>query len=284
MAKGSLYALAAKAGVRFPWTLALRSREDLDRVGAEADYPCLLKASLSHEWTPLFGIDRVLPVGGPDQLREIATPALDAGLELLVTEHVPGPDRNLEGAVTIRQADGSYPLAYGWGKPRQYPLRFGSGSLHDSADAPETMALAMRLLDTAEFAGISAVEAKRHAETGERVLIEVNVRVPQEFALGDVCGADASWRLYATLADIPLPSQPRTVSGLKVVVPSLEAKAVAAGFREGSLGVRELLASYRGVRDLCGLSWRDPGPLLALARRGLRRAARLPAAQRKAPG
>jgi predicted ATP-grasp superfamily ATP-dependent carboligase len=222
----------------------------------------------------MFGERRVLVVGGPDELRRSVAEPLAAGLELVVTEHVPGPERNLEGAVTIRGADGSYPLAYGWAKPRQYPPGFGSGSLHTSGQFPETMALARRVLDATGFVGVSAVEAKRHDETGERVLIEVNVRVPQEFSLGDACGADASWRLYAALAGIPLPPQPDPLAGVKVVVPSLEPRAVAGGLMEGRLRLRQLVASYRGVRDLSGLSWRDPGPAVSLAWHELARAVR----------
>lgn len=264
MNKASLHVIADRAGVRVPWTLTLSSPAELGRVCEEASFPCLVKPALTHHWRRLFGEWRVLAVEDAAALRRTAAAPLEAGLELLVTEHIPGPARNLEGAVTIRRADGSYALAYGWGKPRQYPPRFGSGSLHDSAEFPETMALAKRLLDAAGFVGISALEAKRHEETGERVLIEVNVRMPQEFSLGDSCGADASWRLYATLAGIPLPPQPRPRTGVKVVLPSMEPRAVVAGLLGKDLTVSEVLASYRGVRDFSGLSWKDPGPVASL--------------------
>jgi predicted ATP-grasp superfamily ATP-dependent carboligase len=274
MHKASLYEWARNQGVRTPWTLQLRSRGELERAVEEATYPCLLKPVLSHQWRRLFGLRRVLFLRGPDDLLREAGPPLDAGLELLITEHVPGPDRNLEGAVTIRRADGTYVLAYGWTKPRQYPPGFGSGSLHESAEVPQTTALTKRLLDAAGFVGISAVEFKRHEETGDHVLIEVNVRVPQEFALGDVCGTDASWRLFATLAGIALPSQPRPVAGAKVVVPSLEPRAVAGSIANGGLSFRKLVASYRGVRSLSGLTWRDPGPIAWLTAHELARGAR----------
>jgi hypothetical protein len=54
------------------------------------------------------------------------------------------------------------------------------------------------------------------------------------------------------------------------VVPSLEPKAIVANLAERRLTLGELLASYRGVRDLSGLSLRDPGPVLALAAEQLR--------------
>jgi len=270
MDKGALYGIAERAGVRFPRTLRLSVPEELERVAEQATFPCLIKPAISHLWRRLFGDRRVLPVCDRDQLLERVGPALDAGLELLVTEEIPGPDHNLEGAVTVRMSDGSYALRYGRRKLRQYPLGYGGGSLVESAMVPETMDLADRLLSTAGFVGVSSLESKRHAETGERVLIEVNVRIPQNYALGDACGADASWRVYAALAGLRLPPQPDPVEDIRVMVPSLETRAAVSSLYQGRATVRELLASYRGVRYFSGLSVRDPGPLLRLGARQFR--------------
>ena len=275
MDKVSLYSLAAREGVRFPWTLRLRSRSELDRVAEEAAYPCLMKPAVAHQWQRLFGQWRVFVLRDPDDLTREAGRGLDAGLELLITEHVPGGDRNLEGVTVVRNGDGSYPLAYGRRKLRQYPPGFGSVSLFESAEVPEMMALASRLLDAAGFVGIAAVEAKRHADTGELVLIEVNARLPVGFTLGDASGTDASWRLYAIMAGIPLPPRSPQTNGVKVIVPDLEPRAAVASLMQRRVTLRELLASYRGVRDLSGLSLRDPGPLLGFGAKHLQRGIRL---------
>jgi predicted ATP-grasp superfamily ATP-dependent carboligase len=263
MDKGSLYELAARVGIRFPWTLELASHADLDRVAAEASYPCLLKPALSHLGSAHFP-GRVIELRNADDLRRDAAPALKARLTLLVTEHIPGPDTNLVSAITVRAADGSYPLVFGKRKLRQFPPGFGSGGLQDSTPPDSAMTIARPLLDAVDYVGVSAVETKRHAETGEIVLIEVNVRLVGPFGLGDAAGTDASWRLYATLAGIPLEPQPRQVDGVKLIVPTVEPFAAGANLSQGRLTTRQLLNSYRGVRDLSGLSWRDPKPALAL--------------------
>ena len=266
MDKGSLYEIAERAGVRFPWTLKLSSRAEVERVAEEASFPCLMKPALSHEWRRLFGEYRVIPLGNADDLAREAGPALDAGLELLVSEHVPGPDANLEGATTVRSSGGEYTVRYGRRKIRMYPPGFGAVAINECAEIPETMAMATALLDSVGFAGISHLEAKRHEQTDERVLIEVNVRVPRGFGLGDACGADASWRLYATLAGLPLGPAPPQRPGVRNVVPPLELRAIVAHLLRRKLTLAELLAGYRGVRSLNGLSWRDPVPaLLVLA-------------------
>jgi D-aspartate ligase len=263
MDKGSLYSLAAKAGVRAPVVLRLSSRDELDAVAARAAYPSLLKPTLAHRYRKLFGERRNILVGDPDELKAAAIPALDAGLDWLVTEFIPGPETDLFGAVTIRLEDGSLGLAYTRRKLRQHPPYFGAGSVLETVPAPGAMEMALRLLDAAGFVGFSSFEAKRHAVTGEHVLMEVNVRIPQNLGLGEAAGVEPAWRLYASLAGIPLPPQPAQRNGVKVIVPSLELHAAPAYIRQGDLSVRQLLSTYRGVRSVSGLSLSDPGPLLA---------------------
>jgi D-aspartate ligase len=279
MDKASLYSIAAEAGVRAPVVERLPSRAELDAVAARAAYPSLLKPVLSHVYRDLFGDRRNILVHDADELRAAAGPALDAGLEWLVTEFVPGPETSLEGAVTVRLADGSLALGYTRCKLRQYPPYFGAGSVLEAVPAPEVMAMARRLLDAAGFVGVSSLEAKRHAETGEHVLMEINVRIPQNIGLGEAAGVDAAWRIYATLAGIPLPPQRPQRDGVRVIVPSLELRAAVAYVRQGDLSLRQLLGSYGTVRNLSGLSLRDPGPLAAFARDRASSAARLLARQ-----
>lgn len=266
MDKASLYRLAAAAGVRTPWVHRLRSRAELSAIAPLVSYPCIVKPALSHEGKRA-GAFVTTRVADAQALSAYAGAALAAGVELLVTELVPGPEENLEGAVTVRRRDGSYALAYGRHKLRQHPYGTGVGSLLESAEVPETMALARRLLDHAGFHGLSSLEAKRHAVTGERVLIEVNVRAPANFGLGEACGVEAAWRTYATLAGIALGPQRPQVNGRKVVIPYTDALAAAALLKRGELSLPGLVSSYRGTRSAGVLDPRDPAPALAIARR-----------------
>lgn len=122
--------------------------------------------------------------------------------------------------------------------------------------------------------GVSGLEVKRHAGTGERVLVEINVRIPQSFGLGDACDVDASWRLYAAVAGHALAPQPPQRAGAVVVLPQLEAKAAWRRLRAADVTPAELLADYRGVRALGALDARDMGPARALAWNALRGAGR----------
>ncbi|GAA2540373.1 carboxylate--amine ligase [Pseudonocardia hydrocarbonoxydans] len=263
MDKQLLYRTAELAGVRAPWMRHVATRADLDRHLDQLTYPCVLKPTLGHLAKELVGVGTVR-IDGRAQLLEHAVRLLDLGVALLVTELVPGPETALEGSVAVRDRHGAYRLEYGRRKLRQWPLDYGVASLMESADVPETLKINRRLLDHTGYVGISACETKRHADTGELYLIEINVRVPGSFGLSQACGVDGPWRLYATLADLPLEPQPAQIDGRKVMLPHKEVAAVAARMRARQTTLREVGRSWRGTRDTGALALRDPLPALAL--------------------
>jgi D-aspartate ligase len=269
MDKDELSGVAAAIGVRMPWSRRVESHDDLVSAAEAATYPCVIKPVLSHVGKQA-GNHRTAEVNSSAELEERVGRALDDGVAMLVSEHVPGPERNLEGAVTVRAADGALAMAYGRIKERQYPLDYGVGSLTRSAPVPGTIEMARRLLDHTGFVGVSGLETKRHAETGELILIEINVRVVQSFGLGDACGVDGSYRLYATLAGLPLGPPPPQRNGIAVVSPAFDLLAARERLARGDVSAGELLRSYRGTRDFGILDVRDPAPGLAFARWAVR--------------
>ena len=281
MQKDSSDAIARRAGVVVPWTSSVGHNDELEAVCRDAPFPCVLKPVLSHEWRAIFGEERVLVVNDRDEALRRAAPAFAVGLELIMSELVPGGDDAVEEAIVVRAPDGSYPVRFGCRKLRQYPRGFGAASICVSAPIPESQALAAAVLDEAGFVGVAGVEVKRHAGNGRHYFIEANVRLPTQFGLGDAAGADASRRLVAALAGERLGPPPEPRPGVKLVFPELEARAAATVLNglNGSdrrAAARQLLRSYRGTRELGLLDPRDTGPLraqaaLALRRRVLRR-------------
>jgi D-aspartate ligase len=264
MNKRELYRIARAAGVRTPGMWDVRTRGDLADVLDTVSYPCILKPTMGHLAKQCVGVGTVR-CGDERELRAAASALLEHELEMIVTELVPGPETALQGAVTIRRADGSYALEYGRRKIRQWPRDYGTGSLLESVDVPDMLALNRRLLDHAGFVGLSSCEAKRHEETGELYLIEINVRMPANYGLSQACGADGMWRLYAALAELPLGPQPAPVPGRKVMMhPDLLAAAEAV--RRSPRDLPAVLRTWRGTRDFGVFHHRDLRPLAALVR------------------
>jgi D-aspartate ligase len=273
MGKPESHAIAERAGIPWPHSFVVTTDADLQHAAGEATYPCIAKPVLSHRWRAVFGEERVIFADSAEKLLAAGRRALDAELEIVVSEYVPGGDDAVEEAILVRAADGSYPVEFGCRKLRQYPPGFGAASLCLTAAIPETVALAKRLLDAAGFVGVAGVETKRHAKTGERYFLDANVRLPTQWGLGDAAGGNSSWRLCATLAGLPLELQPAIKPDTKLVFAQLELRAALDGLRSrdgaGPSLTRRLL-SWRGAGDLGIADPRDIGPGIALVRRAVR--------------
>ena len=78
---------------------------------------------------------------------------------------------------------------------------------------------------------------------------------------------DGPWRLYSTLAGLPLGPQPEQINGRKMMLPQKEAAALAKRLRARDVTPWQVLKSWRGTRDFGAFALSDPMPLLALVRR-----------------
>lgn len=275
MNKESADAIAHRADVNVPWTEVLNSLEDLERVAAGAPWPCVVKPVFSHQWRARYRGDRVHLVNDIESARERLTRPLADGVQMLLCQYVPGGDDDVEEAIVVRLADGSYPVRFGCRKLRQWPPGFGTTAVGESSPLIETTAIAERVLDEAGFVGIAGVEVKRDALTGERWFLEVNVRMPGQWGLGDACGANASERLVEAMLGREIRPEPTPVTGVRMVLPEIDAHVVSRAMRRAPMRNRpalawRLLRPYFGAKEVGMLDLRDPGPGMAAARKFVR--------------
>lgn len=263
--------VARRAGVLVPWTAEASSARELEPLLDEAPWPCVVKPVLSHEWRDRYGEKRSFFAADAHEARRLMAKPLGDGFRMLLSQYIPGGDEDVEEAIVVRLADGSYPVQFGVRKLRQYPRGFGETAVGESAPLPETMALAKSVLEEAGFVGVAGVEAKRHEQTGERWFLEVNVRLPGQWGLGDACGVQASRRVVQALCgqtlDPPLQLRP----GVRFVQPDLDWRTIrptltALPARKRPAAAWQLARPYFGAREVGMLDPRDPGPLLALIR------------------
>jgi predicted ATP-grasp superfamily ATP-dependent carboligase len=271
--------IALRAGVSVPWTMHVGDEQQLRAALAQAPWPCVVKPVMSHRWRALYGGERVFLAGDAQQAESLLVGPMRDGLPMLLSQYVPGGEDHLEEATLVRLADGSYPVGWGCRKLRQFPVGFGTTTVAESADVPEAMALAMRVLEEADFVGVANVETKRHRETGESWFLEVNVRLPVNWGLGDACGAQASRRLVAAMTGRAMGPAPAPRPGVRLAFPELDRRVVLPALAAAPMWQRPALAlrmagAYRGVRDLGLFDPRDPGPALALAGNALKRRVR----------
>ncbi len=270
MDKDTADGIARRAGVAVPWTMSIRTEAELEQALAEAPWPAVVKPIFSHEWRGLYGEARAFRVDDAEEAAGLLERPLRDGVGMLLCQYIPGGDDAVEEAIVVRLADGSYPVHFGCQKLRQYPPGFGATALGVSSMLPETTAIARRVLDEAGFVGVAGVEVKRDVETGERYFLEVNVRVPGQWGLGDACGAQATPRLIAAMCGRELGPSPDLRPGVRLVVPDIDVLVCRLVLRDTPSWRRPFVA-LRFVRPWFGagerglLNLRDPGPAIGWA-------------------
>lgn len=276
MDKERAHELAQGIGVAVPWCARVSATAELPALAARAPWPCVVKPVLSHVWRERYGEERAFLVHDATQASGVLERPLRDGVAMMLCQYVPGGDDHVEEAIVVRLADGSYPVAFGCHKLRQFPPGFGTTTVGEAALLPETMEIARRVLDCVGFVGVAGVETKRHSVTGERWFLEVNVRVPAQWGLGDTCGVHATERLLDVIAGHRPGPQPPLRGGVRFALPDIDVRAVRATLKATPPSRRPAAAlrmarAYAGVRDLGMIDPRDPAPALAYAARVLRR-------------
>ena len=187
------------------------------------------------------------------------------GLEMLLTEMVPGPDR-YQSAYAYIDHDGRVLFSFSKQKLRQWPVRFGGGCYHLTDHDPEVIELALRFLRGAGVRGLANVEFKRDYRDGHLKLIEV--QSPHDGgrpASSDAAGLDLPMFLYTRVVGLPEPAMDSYRQGLALWYPFYDFRAARAYRRAGG-SVRAMVAQPAAPPALPLADWDDPGPMLAALR------------------
>jgi len=255
------YALADRAGVPSPRTVVMTSREEMERVGKEVEYPVLVKPSQSHLYSERFR-RKLTQVENIEELRVAFTEAQREGLDVLLQQLIVGDDTQ-GTSYNCYMWDGEPLVEFTSRKVRLLPERFGRPTSMVSRRIPELIEPGRRLLSTAKYHGFANVEFKRDARDGVHKLMEVNARINLASLLALRSGINFPWLMYRHLAfgEVPQPIQQTTgtywIDGGRDIASGM---AALIGRRTS---LRSFVRPYFRRRVFAVYDWRDPGPALA---------------------
>jgi D-aspartate ligase len=247
--------LAAKLGVPCPRTVRVGSVDDVE---GKLDFPLGLKPVHSHLFHAHFR-EKVFAVRDVRELREKLELTARLGFEMIATELVEGPDAGLGGYSAYLDERSQVMCELTKRKPRQYPAKAGTGTLHVSDWLDEVAELGRRFLTGAGVRGHANVEMKRDQRDGRMKLIECNYRFIQATALFQAAGFDIVGFTYNRLAGRPLPSMDYR-RGVRGIFLANDLRAFREYRRIGELTTREYLRSLARPHHLMQMSWDDPAP------------------------
>jgi predicted ATP-grasp superfamily ATP-dependent carboligase len=260
--KAHTYDLARQLGVPAPRVWAVDSRDALTAILPELPYPCALKPRHSHRFREHFDV-KLLLVHNEAQLLTAFETVDRFGLQMLVTEIIPGADDQFCSYWTYLDEHGEPLFDFTKTKPRQYPIHFGLGTFHVSDRNPEVAALGRRFVQGAGLRGIAVVEFKRDARDGQLKLTDCNCRFTKALDIITRSGIDLAWLAYCRHVGRPHPPVGDYRAGVRLWFPSDDFRAFRSYQRAGELSLGRWLRSLRLPSHFALFHWSDPCPALA---------------------
>jgi predicted ATP-grasp superfamily ATP-dependent carboligase len=259
--KERTHELAVEHGIDVPRTRTVHHSDELRQAVEEIGFPCALKPLHAHEFRRVFDGKGFVADTWSD-LEEFFRLSEQAGVEMLVTEMVRGPDRYHSGYCYIDERGESL-LLFTKQKLRQYPITFGAGVYHVMDWNDEVAELTLRFSRAIGLRGLVNVEYKRDSRDGRLMLIEANCRFTASTALHLAAGLDVPLFVYNRLTGAPLPRVSRPYEeGATLWYPLDDYRAFKDYRRRGEITALQYLRSVARPQSFSIASLSDPGPLL----------------------
>lgn len=259
--KERTHELAVEHGISVPRTRTIHDADELRQAVEEIGFPCALKPLHAHEFRRVFDGKGFVADTWSD-LEEFFRLSEQAGVEMLVTEMVRGPDRYHSGYCYLDE-HGESLLLFTKQKLRQYPITFGAGVYHVMDWNDEVAELTLRFSRAVGLRGLVNVEYKRDSRDGRLMLIEANHRFTASTALHLAAGLDVPLFVYNRLTGAPLPHVGRPYKeGATLWYPLDDYRAFKEYRRRGEMTTLEYLRSVARPQSFSIASLSDPGPLL----------------------
>jgi len=278
--KPESYRLASAAGVVVPRTITVRSPDDRGAVlGEGLGFPLAVKPTRSDvlmQRLPGYRAPKGAVVHDERELDATLRTVLSAGVDVLVTEIIPGGDDRFCSYYSYLDEHGEPLLHFTKRKPRQYPIGFGTGTYHITQWQPDVARTGLRFFQGVGLRGLGNVEFKRDPRDGELKLIECNPRFTMANGLARIAGIDFALLAYNRLLGRPLPPVDSFRDGERLWFPAKDLRACRAYRADGQLPRGAWLATLARRPHLPNWDWRDPVPSLVGLRGRLRRPPRRP--------
>lgn len=148
-------------------------------------------------------------------------------------------------------------------RARQHPREFGRAATYvETVDVPAIEELAERFLHAIGYHGLVEIEFKRDLRDGKYKLLDVNARTWGFHSIGEACGVDFSYLVYADQAGLsgePVRGKPG-VGWLRLLT---DVPTAIADVAHGGLSLREYFRTICATRVESVFCWKDPLPAVA---------------------
>lgn len=264
------YELAERVGTPYPQTFCPESRDDVEQIKDQVEYPAFIKPYYSHLWQEKFPGIKGFKVHTPKELVARFEEILPTDLKVMVQSIIPGPNTN-HFKVNVYVGTTGEPLAiFTLRKIRQYPIEFGVGTMVESLRFPKLVELGLKFFQGIGYRGIGSIEFKKDERNGQLYMIELNPRLWQQNIHATVCEINFPLIQYLDLTGQASPPQNEFVEGVKWLDAMADFQAFWSYFRRGELTPWAWVRSWERTRSFATFAWDDLGPFFRNNQYGFR--------------
>ena len=258
-------------GFPSPGTVVASEIADIDRATAELNFPVIIKPAFSADWQKSdveqrFGTIKMVRAENSDELYQIWRNFGDTSHALIVQELIPGTDDQQFHYFSYRDRNAREVSGLIARRLRIWPIHAGVGSLVVAEHNPELAGISRQILDALHFVGPSSVCFKRHRDTGEYKIFEINGRFTQQNSIFSMCNVDLPGIYYSDALGRKMPEVRFTNIGRKWMSLELDPRASLEYWRAGELSVFGYLRSLLGTSMVVELARDDWGPFRFILR------------------
>ena len=258
--KQRTYALARELGIQTPFTLVPRSEAELESLVDEIGFPCALKPLHSHHFARHLPRIKALLASDAEELRRQFARVQALGVEVQLTETIPGPEDAFCSYYSYLDERGEPLLHFNRHKLRQYPTGFGTACYATNEPNDEASELGLRFFQGVGLRGIGNVEFKRDMRDGRLKLIECNARFTAADRQLQLCGLDLPLFAYHRVLGRPLPPVETRRTGVHLWHPIQDTRAFLTLRRQDELTFGKWARSLAHRQHFPVASLTDPLP------------------------
>lgn len=266
--KATQYKFAAEQEIPIPQTFYPKSYQDIFQISDMIDYPCIVKPAYSYVWrnyhsrAGIRGWEKLAVVSSPEELHIAYNNMINAGVELLIQERIPGDDTQLYSLYAYLNKE-SEPLAtIVIQKQRQWPPLYGSGSSSVTCKNNDVAVLGLKLLQNAKYHGLANLEFKLDSRDKEYKLIEINVRCGERVGLAVDAGVDIPYIVYEDMMGEKVTPVNTYREGMQWMNIINDFGAFLYYRKTGNVCFEQWMGSAIASRSHAYFSWDDPVPFL----------------------
>ncbi|MFC1985411.1 hypothetical protein ACFLWC_00270 [Chloroflexota bacterium] len=256
--KKRFYKLLDQLSIPHPKTYFPKDIAELKSIAEQIEYPYIIKPAYSHLFAKEFG-SKNFAINSQHELNKAVEKLGRKDLEVVIQEIIPGNEIYM--FYTYFNKDSEPVAICGYDKLRQYPPDFGSGSLCRSSQRHAPIDLAIQVLKAIKYYGIAEPEFKRDPRDGKYKLLEINARTTTESSLPPRCGVNIEYTAYLDATGQYVGnkiSSPR--DGILWVDEIGDLASCLKQWKDGKLGAREIISSFKGEKVYARAARDDPFP------------------------